>query len=723
MTRIKKTASATRTARFFASDQLSVGFIVALAIAAFVDQDPSIARRASVAAFGTATLSRPHASTKFNPRVPNQRRHFHHRLRTPPLFVEKRSGFAENTGTLSREQRTNPKETQAKHGAADLHRSFAGVALALAIATTSLGGFPLPANAGFGPSSGATTTPPPNLNSITTTAAKTTPENAPSTEFNVDLDGKKLKILIDSALNVRRLEEFSGQLDALIDNLRDSMAALTLPGDETETNNNVETSRYYDADNPYIEYQREVARLRNAEREIELEKAQNLQLEVQKQQKMLIKLQNQPYWFNYFAAFVGSTVSTLIMHPIDTIKTRLQVGLGDDDDEENDGGEDWNAHGFETNPRDLNNTNEIPFHAGNPESSSFGVHHNDPTKVGGVATVASATTTATVVPLAAEAVSTTAVTTNSVVTVGNENETSATSKTSEAAPTASPLVSSAPSVSTTATSAAIAISGEGAATTNMRKKASSSAAVFDDLYEGLTGNLFKEVPPSAVYLGVYETVKYALAPKVAPAYLLCVYLVAGAAGETVGSFIRAPAEAVKSLVQSKAKDNALDAAKSVLGTHDGRVNVLRAWSASIGRDVPFGAIQLAAFETIKAAILNSPNIEIDSSTLLSEAVIGAFAGGLGAFVTNPADVITTRIITQDPTGGSSGGDGGSGEENNENAPLGVIGMGKKIYDEDGFGAFFAGWEARVGYWAPAISIFLTCYCSVRQAGISYDLFP
>merc|ERR1712157_588568 len=48
---------------------------------------------------------------------------------------------------------------------------------------------------------------------------------------------------------------------------------------------------------------------------------------------------------------------------------------------------------------------------------------------------------------------------------------------------------------------------------------SRSAGLFDNLYEGLTGNLFKEVPPSAVYLGVYETVKYALAPKVAPVYL------------------------------------------------------------------------------------------------------------------------------------------------------------------------------------------------------------
>ena len=112
---------------------------------------------------------------------------------------------------------------------------------------------------------------------------------------------------------------------------------------------------------------------------------------------------------------------------------------------------------------------------------------------------------------------------------------------------------------------------------------------------------------------------------------------------------------------------------------------------------------------------NNPNIEFDSSTLLSEAIIGAFAGGLGAFLTNPTDVITTRIITQDTSGGTNG-DGGD-------APLGVIDMGKKIYNEEGAEAFFTGWTARVAYWAPAISIFLTCYCSVRRAGIYYDWFP
>ena len=77
----------------------------------------------------------------------------------------------------------------------------------------------------------------------------------------------------------------------------------------------------------------------------------------------------------------------------------------------------------------------------------------------------------------------------------------------------------------------------------------------------------------------------------------------------------------------------------------------------------------------------------------------------------------TRIITQsvnevDENGNIVG----------SKAPLGVTEMAQKLYKEDGLAAFFVGWQARVGYWAPAISLFLTCYCSVRQAGVQNGWF-
>eukprot|EP00571_Detonula_confervacea_P005013 CAMPEP_0172323780 /NCGR_PEP_ID=MMETSP1058-20130122/49551_1 /TAXON_ID=83371 /ORGANISM="Detonula confervacea, Strain CCMP 353" /LENGTH=541 /DNA_ID=CAMNT_0013039871 /DNA_START=69 /DNA_END=1691 /DNA_ORIENTATION=- len=434
-----------------------------------------------------------------------------------------------------------------RHQSPNAQTLFASTLLGLALIFSS----PLvpPANAGFGPSGGATTSSPPNL--IT-----------PSIQ---DRSDKKLKQLIGGTLNENRLEEFSNAFSIQVDDLTEVLKNLL----DTVDNDGVDVAEGEER-KPKI-----VDTVAVEKREAELEQVKILQKQIADQGAMLAKLEKEPYWFNYLAAFIGSVASTLVMHPLDTIKTRIQVKTASDSEAEEEG-----------------------------DDEGFG----------------------------------------SVMS----------------------------------------------------------------LYEGLAGNILKEGPPSALYLGVYETVKYSLLPLFGPQSVLLVYLASGAAGEMVGSIIRAPAEAIKTNVQSGMASNAKEAVEQVFGTAATRANVVRAWSSSVWRDVPFGAIQLAIFELTKTYILNNPDIDFDSNTLLTEAIIGAFAGGWGALLTNPFDIITTRIITQ------------SIDEEGDSKPLGVFEMGKKLYEEGGPAAFLVGWQARVGYWAPAISIFLTCYCSVRQAGVQRE---
>ena len=380
----------------------------------------------------------------------------------------------------------------------------------LGLAAALLFSAPLAANAGFGPSRAATTSPPPNL----------VRPNVQSQD-GVVVNGKKLRQQIGSTLDDNRLREFSAQLDDLTVYLNDLI-------------NQDEMIEGTLGDSPL-----EATKNALKERVAELDKTRLLQQQIADRERLLGQLESQPDWFNYFAAAVGSVVSTLIMHPIDTIKVRLITRTDEDEDE------------------------------GIGELSS--------------------------------------------------------------------------------------------------------------LYEGLTGNLLKEAPPSALYLGVYESVKYALLNQFGADYRLLIYLASGAAGELVGSIIRAPAEAIKSNVQSGNAGSTSEAVQKVF-SEKGRQNIFNAWSASVWRDVPFGAIQLAIFELIKSFILNSPDIDFDSSTLLTEAIIGAFAGGVGALLTNPFDILTTRIITQTPNEGDK--------------PLGIIGMGRRVYEESGVQAFAVGWEAR-----------------------------
>merc|ERR1711971_318999 len=107
------------------------------------------------------------------------------------------------------------------------------------------------------------------------------------------------------------------------------------------------------------------------------------------------------------------------------------------------------------------------------------------------------------------------------------------------------------------------------------------------LYNGLSGALLKEGPPSALYLGVYESVKSALLanPTFAP-YPILVYLVSGAIGESVGSVVRAPAEAIKSRLQLGIDSSAFESFERVVLDEKGRETVVRAWGASLWETCP-----------------------------------------------------------------------------------------------------------------------------------------
>ena len=117
--------------------------------------------------------------------------------------------------------------------------------------------------------------------------------------------------------------------------------------------------------------------------------------------------------------------------------------------------------------------------------------------------------------------------------------------------------------------------------------------------------------------------------------------------------------------------------------------------------------------TYLSYILNNADIDFDSSTLLSEAIIGAFAGGCGAFLTNPTDIITTRIITQ-----SVDEEDIIDEDGNiiSKPPLGVIEMANNLYKEGGPAAFFVGWQARVGYWKVRLVLFYYVHAGVQYKG-------
>ena len=247
---------------------------------------------------------------------------------------------------------------------------------------------------------------------------------------------------------------------------------------------------------------------------------------------------------------------------------------------------------------------------------------------------------------------------------------------------------------------------------------------FMSLYDGLGPNLAKEGVPLTLYLGVYETVKLSLLDNTAffNEHVILCYLLAGGCGEFIASIIRVPAEAVKSRTQTGA--TIPEAIQSNFKSARGRENIFKTWTVAVVRDIPFGAIQIALFESLKLVLTSQENAPFDPNSLLGEAILGACGGIAGSLSVTPLDVVVTRLIQQmesaDAAQDSILMSQEEGEamtpamERNSNVD-GPFEMVQKIYAEGGAGAFWSGAQERVLYWGPAVAIFLSAYCRIRQS--------
>ena len=133
------------------------------------------------------------------------------------------------------------------------------------------------------------------------------------------------------------------------------------------------------------------------------------------------------------------------------------------------------------------------------------------------------------------------------------------------------------------------------------------------------------------------------------------------------------------------------------------------------RECRWGAPQIALFESLKSLIVQSPDFNFDVNTLQAEAAFGAIGGWVGSVVTTPADVVTTTIMTRSEGDGASVDGAANGAA--DGALASPVDVALEIFAARGIGAFATGAGSRGLYWAPAIGIFLSLYCSLRQASL------
>lgn len=217
------------------------------------------------------------------------------------------------------------------------------------------------------------------------------------------------------------------------------------------------------------------------------------------------------------------------------------------------------------------------------------------------------------------------------------------------------------------------------------------------LYTGLGVTLVGSIPAVSIYFGVYQAVKKALLQALPPTLGWTLLGVAASAGvgNTVASVFRVPYEVVKQRLQAGMYSSTGEALRTMYRTEGG----LGAFFGSSGvasqimRDVPYAIVTLLTYESLRRARAAARRKAGGGklSTPLEDSMMGAFAGGVGSLVSNPMDVVKTRVMTQPglyPT---------------------VWSAVRGLWADEGAAAFLKGTLPRLLHKVPANAIFFATY--------------
>jgi solute carrier family 25 S-adenosylmethionine transporter 26 len=146
------------------------------------------------------------------------------------------------------------------------------------------------------------------------------------------------------------------------------------------------------------------------------------------------------------------------------------------------------------------------------------------------------------------------------------------------------------------------------------------------LYKGYTYAISTQSMYAMIVFGTYENIKIYLLNKYPNTSHLHIYLGTAIASDMLGSIFLTPCEVIKQNIQVGRYHNVSDAFH-----HLGLRGLYKGYISLIARDLPFRAIQLTLYDNMKETYDNTM-------------VLGAVAGMTAAAITNPIDVVKTKIM-------------------------------------------------------------------------------
>jgi solute carrier family 25 S-adenosylmethionine transporter 26 len=223
---------------------------------------------------------------------------------------------------------------------------------------------------------------------------------------------------------------------------------------------------------------------------------------------------------------------------------------------------------------------------------------------------------------------------------------------------------------------------------------------FGNFYAGLGVTVFGAMPSVGLYFGVYSYCKRRLlATEQGADHKMLSIATSAAIGNTVASFSRVPYEVMKQKLQTGLYSNTWEALRDVAAQKQWWTLLFPKGGVAIQmlRDVPYAVCTLLLYESLQAAISNRQLASSSSKSKGLDFFVGGIAGGLGSWVTNPMDVVKTRLQT------NSGLYSGS-----------VLKCTQAVWLEGGASAFLRGSIPRLMHKVPANAFFFLFYELFRR---------
>jgi solute carrier family 25 S-adenosylmethionine transporter 26 len=234
------------------------------------------------------------------------------------------------------------------------------------------------------------------------------------------------------------------------------------------------------------------------------------------------------------------------------------------------------------------------------------------------------------------------------------------------------------------------------------------------LFSGLTPLICGATPASGFYFASYELAKHVLLQTEMFPHVSLVHFVAGAIGDTSASLFIVPAEVLKLRMQCHIESNAKRKSMLTLTREiyvaEGVRGLFRGWGATVMRDAPYSALQFLFYEAIRQATWEGSKGEIaeresqrlDKAGAMNALFCGGVAGGLAAALTNPLDVIKTRM---------------QAEPDAHEVRRGFFCTAKRIWTSEGGSVLWAGVVPRVLWLTAVTSLTFGFYEASRYFGM------